>query len=82
MPADTVWSDLQKLRETAPLVHYIANFVVMNNTANALLANTRNILAAGAHGVAVVSAVCSATDPAQAARQIRRQISAPRQKQS
>jgi thiamine-phosphate pyrophosphorylase len=42
--------------------------------------NTRNILDAGAHGVAVVSAICSAADPAQAARQIRLQISAARQK--
>jgi thiamine-phosphate pyrophosphorylase len=44
--------------------------------------NTRSILDAGAHGVAVVSAICSAADPAQAARQIRLQISAARQKQS
>ena len=29
---------LQKLRETSPLVHNITNYVVMNNTANALLA--------------------------------------------
>lgn len=38
MTVGTIWSDLQKLRETAPLVHNITNFVVMNNTANALLA--------------------------------------------
>jgi hypothetical protein len=32
MPAKTIWSDLQKLRETALLVHNIANFVVMNKS--------------------------------------------------
>ncbi|MCC5937293.1 MAG: hydroxyethylthiazole kinase [Lunatimonas sp.] len=31
-------NQLEKLRETAPLVHSITNYVVMNNTANALLA--------------------------------------------
>lgn len=30
--------DLLKIKEVAPLVHNITNFVVMNNTANALLA--------------------------------------------
>jgi hydroxyethylthiazole kinase len=33
-----VWSDMVGIRETAPLVHNITNFVVMNTTANALLA--------------------------------------------
>ena len=32
------WNDLQRIRETAPLIHNITNFVVMNSTANALLA--------------------------------------------
>lgn len=40
--------------------------------------NTRDILAAGADGVAVVSAICSADDPAQATREFRQQISAGR----
>lgn len=31
-------NDLQQIRDNAPLVHNITNFVVMNNTANALLA--------------------------------------------
>lgn len=31
-------SDLQSIRDKAPLVHNITNYVVMNNTANALLA--------------------------------------------
>ncbi len=34
----TLWQDVGKLRQTAPLVHNITNFVVMNVTANALLA--------------------------------------------
>ena len=29
---------LQRIREKSPLVHNITNYVVMNNTANALLA--------------------------------------------
>ena len=36
--AKTIAADLQALRDTTPLVHNITNFVVMNNTANALLA--------------------------------------------
>jgi hydroxyethylthiazole kinase len=36
--ARSVWEDLVKIREKSPLVHNITNFVVMNNTANALLA--------------------------------------------
>jgi len=33
----TLWRDIQTLRQKAPLVHNITNYVVMNNTANALL---------------------------------------------
>jgi hydroxyethylthiazole kinase len=33
-----VWQDVVRIRETAPLVHNITNYVVMNTTANALLA--------------------------------------------
>jgi hydroxyethylthiazole kinase len=33
-----LWDDLQQIRKQAPLVHNITNYVVMNNTANALLA--------------------------------------------
>lgn len=32
------WEYLERVRDTAPLVHNITNYVVMNNTANALLA--------------------------------------------
>ncbi|MCP3873070.1 MAG: hydroxyethylthiazole kinase [Desulfobacteraceae bacterium] len=34
----SILSDIEKIRENAPLVHNITNFVVMNTTANALLA--------------------------------------------
>lgn len=33
-----VWEDLQKIRAASPLVHNITNYVVMNSSANALLA--------------------------------------------
>lgn len=36
--AETIYTDVARIRETAPLVHNITNYVVMNNTANALLA--------------------------------------------
>ena len=36
--AASVWADVQKIRAEAPLVHNITNYVVMNATANALLA--------------------------------------------
>ncbi len=36
--AVAIWADLVKIRESAPLVHNITNHVVMNSTANALLA--------------------------------------------
>jgi hydroxyethylthiazole kinase len=35
--ANTIWSDIQKIRAESPLVHNITNYVVMNTTANALL---------------------------------------------
>ncbi|ALG68855.1 hydroxyethylthiazole kinase [Beggiatoa leptomitoformis] len=34
----SIWSDIVKIREQFPLIHNITNYVVMNNTANALLA--------------------------------------------
>ena len=36
--ANNVWNDIEKIRSNSPLVHNITNYVVMNNTANALLA--------------------------------------------
>lgn len=37
MKVDLVWKNLNNVREKSPLVHNITNYVVMNNTANALL---------------------------------------------
>lgn len=34
----SIWTDVERIRAQAPLIHNITNFVVMNNTANALLA--------------------------------------------
>jgi len=36
--AAQIWSAIEAIREQAPVIHNITNFVVMNNTANALLA--------------------------------------------
>ena len=36
--AQVLWHDVELIRQRAPLVHNITNFVVMNTTANALLA--------------------------------------------
>ncbi len=36
--AEKIWRDVQAIRERGPLVHNITNYVVMNTTANALLA--------------------------------------------
>jgi hydroxyethylthiazole kinase len=36
--AKSAWIDIVKIRDKAPLVHNITNYVVMNSTANALLA--------------------------------------------
>lgn len=34
----TLWKHIQQVKEQSPLIHNITNYVVMNNTANALLA--------------------------------------------
>jgi hydroxyethylthiazole kinase len=36
--AESIYEDVAKIRKTSPLVHNITNYVVMNTTANALLA--------------------------------------------
>ena len=35
---ETIWAALSAIREKSPIIHSITNYVVMNNTANALLA--------------------------------------------
>lgn len=37
-PKKEIWSDVERIRAGAPLVHNITNYVVMNSSANALLA--------------------------------------------
>nr|MBI1230035.1 hydroxyethylthiazole kinase [Cytophagales bacterium] len=46
---NSILSNLSSLREKSPLVHSITNFVVMNNTANALLAIGASPIMAHAH---------------------------------
>ncbi|SHJ38305.1 hydroxyethylthiazole kinase [Malonomonas rubra DSM 5091] len=53
--------DLQKVRDTAPLVHNITNYVVMNNTANALLSiGASPVMAHAAEEVAEMVTLASA----------------------
>lgn len=47
--ADHLWQHIQTVKTSAPLVHNITNFVVMNNTANALLAVGASPIMAHAH---------------------------------
>lgn len=46
---EILWNHIQTVKQTAPLVHNITNFVVMNNTANALLAVGASPIMAHAH---------------------------------
>lgn len=53
--------DLQKVRANAPLVHNITNFVVMNNTANALLSiGASPVMAHAVEEVAEMTSLASA----------------------
>ena len=49
LDAAALWDDLQAVRERAPLVHSITNFVAMNFNANALLAVGASPVMAHAH---------------------------------
>ncbi len=56
-----LWTDIERIRATAPLVHSITNFVVMNTTANALLAlGASPVMAHAAEEVADLAAVAGA----------------------
>jgi hydroxyethylthiazole kinase len=56
-----VWADIQRIRERAPLVHNITNYVVMNTTANALLAlGASPVMAHAEEEVAEMSAIAGA----------------------
>ena len=50
MTVESIYADVVKIRETAPLVHNITNYVVMNTTANALLALGASPVMAHAEG--------------------------------
>lgn len=59
---ERIWTDIEILRKTAPLVHNITNFVVMNNTANALLAcGGSPIMAHACEEVDEMIQICGAT---------------------
>lgn len=46
---EALWNSILSVRENSPLVHNITNYVVMNNTANALLAAGASPIMAHAH---------------------------------
>lgn len=46
---ELIWDSIESVREKSPLVHSITNYVVMNNTANALLAVGASPIMAHAH---------------------------------
>jgi len=56
-----IWNDVRQIRDKSPLVHNITNYVVMNNTANALLALGASPVMAHAQGE-----VCDMVDIANA----------------
>lgn len=57
-----LWNHIQSVRQQSPLVHNITNFVVMNNTANALLAiGASPIMAHAEEEINEMVSICSAT---------------------
>lgn len=46
---NTLWRHIETLKKSVPLIHNITNYVVMNNTANALLAAGASPIMAHAH---------------------------------
>ncbi len=59
--AEAVWQDIKQIRTTAPLIHNITNYVVMNTTANALLAiGASPVMAHAREEVAQMAAIASA----------------------
>ncbi len=49
MMKENLWNNIKQLKKESPLVHSITNYVVMNNTANALLAAGASPIMAHAH---------------------------------
>ncbi len=67
MPAEEIimktnlWKHVERVRSASPLVHNITNFVVMNNTANAVLAVGASPIMSHAHSeVEAMVALCGA----------------------
>ena len=59
---DQIWENIQRVKEESPLVHNITNAVVMNNTANALLAaGASPIMAHALEEIDEMVALCCAT---------------------
>ena len=59
---DQIWENIQRVKEESPLVHNITNAVVMNNTANALLAaGASPIMAHALEEIDEMVALCRAT---------------------
>ena len=59
--ADSIWADVERIRRQAPVVHNITNFVVMNTTANALLAlGASPVMAHAVEEAAEMAALASA----------------------
>jgi hydroxyethylthiazole kinase len=59
---ESLWEAIVSVRNNSPLVHNITNYVVMNNTANALLAvGASPIMAHAQPEVTDMVAICSAT---------------------
>jgi len=59
---ESLWQSIISVRKNSPLVHSITNYVVMNNTANALLAAGASPIMAHAHAeVKDMVALCNAT---------------------
>lgn len=59
---ESLWNTILSVRENAPLVHNITNYVVMNTTANALLAVGASPIMAHAHKeVEDMVTICSAS---------------------
>jgi hydroxyethylthiazole kinase len=59
--ASSLWNNILLVRKQAPLVHNITNYVVMNNSANALLAIGASPIMAHAHQeIDELSSICQA----------------------
>ena len=59
---ESLWKSVLSVRQNSPLVHNITNYVVMNNTANALLAAGASPIMAHAHPeIEEMVSICGAT---------------------